>query len=66
LFSLQPNAITAIAETEKPNIDYQVRPDTRPFSERHPILLWAALAIVILILAAVAFRSAKLTRQTPS
>lgn len=66
LFALQSNAAKASAGPEKPNPDYQDRPDSRPFTERHPELLWAALSIVILLLGAVALRSAKLTTETPS
>ena len=66
LFALQSNAAKASAGPEKPNPDYQDRPDSRPFTERHPVLLWAALAIVILLLGAVALRSAKLTAEAPS
>jgi hypothetical protein len=63
LFALQSNAVRARAGSEKPNPDYQDRPDSRPFTERHPVLLWAALAIVILLLGTVALRSAKLTTK---
>ena len=66
LFALQSNAAKAGAGPEKPNPDYQDRPDSRPFTERHPVLLWAALAIVILLLGAVALRTAKLTAEAPS
>ena len=61
LFSPQQNAVTAIAESEQPNINYELRPDERPFTEKHPILLWAALGLVVVILAAVALRSARFT-----
>ena len=64
LFVLQSNASKANVGPERANPDYQDRPDSRPFTERHPALLWAALAIVILLLGAVALRSAKLTTKT--
>ncbi len=64
LFALQSNPAKAEAGTEIANPDYQDRPDSRPFTERHPMLLWVALAIAILLLGAVALRSAKLTRDT--
>ena len=44
----------------------RIRPDSRPFTERHPALLWVALAIVILLLGAVAFRSAKVATKASS
>jgi hypothetical protein len=66
LFAPQTNAAKAIAAPERANPNYQDRPDSRPFTERHPMLLWAALAIVLLLLAAVALRSAKLTAKASS
>jgi hypothetical protein len=66
LFALQSNATKASAGPERTNPDYQDRPDSRPFTERHPALLWAALAIVILLLGVVALRSAKLTTEASS
>lgn len=66
LFALQSNAVKANAGPERANPDYQDRPDSRPFTERHPMLLWAALAIVILLLGAVAMRSAKLPTKASS
>jgi len=66
LFAPQANAAQAKAGPEKPNPDFQPRPDSRPFSERHPVLLWLALGFVILLLGAVAVRSAKVATQTPS
>jgi hypothetical protein len=63
LFALQSNAAEGTVGPESTNPDYQDRPDGRPFTERHPVLLWVALAIVILLLGAVALRSAKLTTQ---
>jgi Protein of unknown function (DUF3999) len=65
LFAIQVNAAQAKAGTERPNLEYQPRPDSRPFTERHPVLLWLALGLVILLLGTVALRSAKLTGQTP-
>jgi Protein of unknown function (DUF3999) len=50
---------------EQPNPEYQLRPDTRPFTERHPALLWIALGLVVLLLGAIALRTAKTTRSQP-
>lgn len=65
LFTRQPGAAEAGIGPESPNSQYQPRPDSRPFTERHPLLLWAALVIVILLLAAIALRSAKRATPTP-
>ena len=65
LFTAQVNPARAKAGPEKANADFQARPDSRPFTERHPILLWIALGLVILLLGTVALRSAKVI-QTPS
>jgi len=59
IFALEqnPNVAQLGAETANPN--YQHRPDERPFTEKHPMLLWVALVLVIALLGAVAFRSVK-------
>jgi len=62
LFSPQATAATAAAGPEQSNPAWQPRPDDRPFTERHPALLWMALVAVIALLAVVAFRS---TRRAP-
>jgi hypothetical protein len=59
LFTLQANATELTAGSEQANPTYQPRPDERPFTEKHPALLWAALAAVILLLGAIALRSVK-------
>ena len=59
LFTAQVNPARAKVGPEKENADFQARPDDRPFTERHPILLWIALGLVILLLGTVALRSAK-------
>lgn len=65
LFVRQPSAALAATGPESSNPQYQPRPDSRPFTERHPSLLWAALILVILILAIIALRSAKRATPTP-
>ena len=64
LFTRQPGAVQAGTGPESPNPVYEPRPDSRPFTERHPLLLWAALVLVILLLAGISLRSAK--RATPA
>ena len=59
LFAPQANASRMAAPPEQPNPAYQPRPDSRPFTEKHPALLWVALAVVIALLGAVAVKSAK-------
>jgi hypothetical protein len=59
LFTAQANASPIAAGPEQLNPIYQPRPDERPFTERHPALLWVALIVVIAILGTIALRSAK-------
>ncbi len=59
LFSLSENAHTAQLGPEQLNPAYSVRPDDRPYTERHPHLLWIALLGVICVLALVAIRSSR-------
>jgi hypothetical protein len=59
LFVAQANASPATAGTGQPNPAYQSRPDERPFTEKHPVLLWVALIAVIVLLGIIALRSAK-------
>jgi hypothetical protein len=59
LFVAQANAAPATAGPEQMNATYQPRPDERPFTEKHPALLWVALIAVIALLGAIALRSAK-------
>lgn len=59
LFELDKNAATASLGPEQGNPNYQPRPDTRPFTEKYPALLWIALIIVILLLGLIALRSGK-------
>jgi hypothetical protein len=44
---------------EQLNSDYRERPDARPFTDRHPHLLWIVLLVMVCILAIVAIRSSK-------
>jgi hypothetical protein len=63
LFVPRLGAIDASFGPELANPDYQHRPDTRPFTEKHPALLWIVLTLVVALLALVALRSVKLTGQ---
>ena len=59
LFTPQPNAVKVTAGPEQHNPIYKPRPDTRPYSEQHPALMWGTLTGVIVILGAIALRSSK-------
>lgn len=59
LFAPDTNAVQATLGPEKENPQYRNRPDARPFTERHPALLWVALIAVVLVLSMVALRTAK-------
>jgi hypothetical protein len=58
-FTPRVDSAAAVQGAEAANAAYESRPDPRPFTERHPVLLWIALLAVIAVLAAIAFRSAK-------
>ncbi len=62
LFVPTANATTAQLGAETSNPAYQPRPDARPFTEKHPALLWIALVLVMILLGAVAVRSVKATQ----
>ncbi len=63
LFSPQANAMQAAAGPEQLNPEWQARPDDRPFTEKHPNLLWAALIAVVALLAGIAFKTQKSTTK---
>ncbi len=66
LFTPQANATQVSAGPEQLNAAYQPRPDTRPFTEKHPALLWVALAAVISLLGLIALRSMKAVKPPPA
>ncbi len=59
LFAPQATAAMATLGAEQANPAYQARPDDRPFTEKHPALMWVALIAVIALLGGVALRSPK-------
>jgi hypothetical protein len=59
LFAYDPSAPRATVGAEQMNAAFHARPDPRPFTERHPTLLWVALIVVIGLLGLIALRSAK-------
>ena len=66
LFVPAAHATAAQLGAETANPAYQPRPDLRPFTEKHPALLWMALILVMVLLGAVAIRSVKATQGKPS
>ena len=64
LFTPQPDAMQVSTGPEQRNPLYQARPDERPFTERHPALLWAALIAVIALLGGIALRSTRGSRPS--
>jgi hypothetical protein len=63
LFTPDKNAVRVTLGAERQNPQYQGRPDTRPFTEKHPALLWIVLIAAILILAAIALRSGRQMKE---
>lgn len=62
LFVPAANASAAQLGAEIANPAHQPRPDERPFTEKHPELLWMALILVMVLLGMVAIRSVKATQ----
>jgi hypothetical protein len=63
LFSQDKNAAQASLGPEQQNPQYQSRPDTRPFTEKHPALLWIVLIAAIILLGLIAIRSSRQLKQ---
>jgi uncharacterized protein DUF3999 len=61
LFQKDAGADQVQLGAEEPNAAYKGRPDDRPWSERHPALLWVAIIAAVLILGGIALRSMKTT-----
>lgn len=65
LFTPDSNAAQSTLGPEEKNSQYQPRPDQRPFTEKHPGLLWTGLVLVVLVLGIVALRTAGQTVPSP-
>jgi hypothetical protein len=63
LYQPQANAIAAQLGPELANADYHPRPDERPFTERHPELMWVALILVVAVLGGTAMHSVKRSKS---
>jgi hypothetical protein len=59
LYKPEANVIAAQLGVELANADYHPRPDERPFTERHPELMWVALILVVAVLGGTALHSIK-------
>ena len=59
LFLLAKDAAPAQLGAEEANAAYRGRPDERPWTERHPAVLWIAIVAAVLVLGAIALRSMK-------
>ena len=55
-FHQEASAATAQLGPGTHNAQYAGRPDERPWSERHPGILWSAMLLAVAVLALVAFR----------
>ncbi|PYV84527.1 MAG: hypothetical protein DMG93_04450 [Acidobacteria bacterium] len=60
-FEQNPDATAAQLGPAEANARFTGRPDDRPWSERHGWILWAAMLIAVLLLAATALRGLKST-----
>lgn len=59
LFQSDVSAVQVQIGREEANAAYTGRPDDRPWSERHPAVLWAAILAAVAILGGIAVRSIK-------
>lgn len=60
LFQQSKNSTAATLGAETSNVGYTERPDERPWSERHPVVLWIAIIAAVLGLGAIALRSMRM------
>jgi Protein of unknown function (DUF3999) len=59
LFQMEKNVVPAQLGAAVSNSAYAGRPDERPWTERHPGVLWIAIVGAVVVLGAVALRSVK-------
>jgi hypothetical protein len=59
LFQMEKNAAPAQLGAEQINAAYSGRPDERPWTERHPEVLWIVIVGAVVVLGIVALRSMK-------
>jgi Protein of unknown function (DUF3999) len=65
LFQKEARAEPVVLSNEEANFAYTGRPDERPWSERHPAVLWTTIIAAVLILGSIAVRSLK-SAPTPN
>lgn len=65
LFQHDPRVDAVGLQTEQLNSAYTGRPDDRPWSERHPAVLWVTILAAVAILGAIATRSLKAAAPSP-
>jgi len=63
VFQEDPVAAQATFSPTRPNPDLTPRPDTRPWSDRHPAVLWVAMVAAVVMLAGLALRGLTSRRQ---
>ena len=56
-FQQQREAVQAQLGVEQQNAAYAGRPDDRPWSDRHPAVLWIAIVGAVLVLGGLAVKS---------
>jgi len=66
LFQKDARAAQAELGPEQTNTAYTGRPDERPWSERHPALLWIAVIAAVVILGAMALKSFSSISKPPA
>jgi hypothetical protein len=59
LFQREKSAGAIQLGPESMNAGYTGRPDERPWSDRHPAVLWIAIVAAVLVLGVLALRSMK-------
>jgi hypothetical protein len=57
LFQREQGASAAQIAAEAMNAAFTGRPDDRPWSERHPVVLWAAIVGAVVVLGTIALKS---------
>jgi Protein of unknown function (DUF3999) len=62
LFQKGPGANEVQLGGEEANPEYAGRPDERPWSDRHPAVLWVAIISAVLMLGAIALRSMRFAK----
>jgi hypothetical protein len=62
-FHVDPAAAQAALGPGAHNDQFAGRPDERPWSERHTVILWSAMIVAVLALAVLALRGLRTDRE---